>query len=99
MNISSHGQYEYIYRFLNRNNLLIRKPGHVGQLLPLNVKEVITKYILDLRTIINEGCYSEYNIINMDETPLYLNMVPNKIIFKKGEKNVVARHKIKRKLE
>ena len=27
----------------------------------------------------------------MDETPLYLNMVPNKIIAKKGEKNVVVR--------
>ena len=27
----------------------------------------------------------------MDETPLYLNMVPNKVISKKGEKNVVVR--------
>jgi len=50
-----------IYKFLNRNNLSIRTPGHVGQLLPSNVKEVITKYILELRTIINEGGYSEYN--------------------------------------
>ena len=99
LNISSHWQYEYLYRFLNRNNLSIRKPGHVGQLLPLKVKEVITKYILDLRTIINEDGYSEYNIINKDETPLYLNMVPNKITSKKGETNVVVRTKIKRKLE
>ena len=27
----------------------------------------------------------------MDETPLYLNMVPNKVIAKNGEKNVVVR--------
>ena len=91
--------YKYLYRFLKWNNLSIRKPGHVGQLLLLNVKEVIIKYILDLRTIINEGGYSEYNIINMDETPLYLNMVPNKIISKKVEKNVVVGNKNKRKLE
>lgn len=45
MNISSHGQNEYIFRFLVRNNLSIRTPGHVGKLCPLNVKYVIRKYI------------------------------------------------------
>ena len=45
LNISQHGQFEYIYRFLNRNNLSIRATNHVGQLLPLNVKEIKKIYI------------------------------------------------------
>jgi len=37
---------------------------------------------------IKKGRYDEGNIINMDKTSLYLNMVPNKIISQKGENNV-----------
>lgn len=34
----------------------------------------------------------------MDETPLYLNILPNKIISQKGEKNVVVRTKNQEKI-
>ena len=89
--LSPHGQLEYIYRFMQRNNLSLRVPGHIGRLLPKDTKQTIIDYIIDLRKTIKEGGYGEYNIINMDETPLYLNMVPNKTIARKGTKNVVIR--------
>ena len=89
--LTPNGLYEYIYRFMSRNNLSLRTPGHIGQLLPTDTKNVIINYIMELRKTIKEGGYDEGNIINMDETPLYLNMIPNKVISQKGEKNVVVR--------
>ena len=68
--------------------------GHVGQLLPNDTTNVIINYIMELCKTIKEGRYDEGYIINMDETPLYLNMVPNKVISQKG-----CEHKIKKKLE
>ena len=89
--LSSHRIYEYIYRFMSRNSLSLRTPGHVGQFLPKDIKNVIINYLLELRNIIKNGGYDEGKILTMDETPLYLNMVLNKVIAKKGEKNVVVR--------
>ena len=76
---------------MSRNSLSLRTPGYLGQFLPKDIKNIIMNYLLELRNIIKNGGYDEGNILNMDETPLYLNMVPNKIISKKGEKNVVLR--------
>ena len=73
-------------------------PGHIGQNLPNEIYEVISDYIKNLLEIIKEGGYSEYNISNMDETPLQLNMVPNKTITQKGDKNVVIRKQNQEKL-
>lgn len=74
-----------------RNSLSLRTPGHVGQFLPNDIKNIIINYLLELRNIIKDGGYDEGNILNMDETPLYLNMILNKVIAQKGEKNVVVR--------
>lgn len=74
-----------------RNSLSLRTPGHVGQFLPNDIKNIIINYLLELRNIIKDGGYDEGNILNMDETSLYLNMILNKVIAQKGEKNVVVR--------
>ena len=76
---------------MSRNSLSLRTPGHVGQFLPNDIKNIIINYLLELRNIIKDGGYDEGNILNMDETPLYLNMILNKVIAQKGEKNVVVR--------
>lgn len=34
----------------------------------------------------------------MDETPIYLNMIPNKVISRKGEKNVIVRTQSQEKI-
>ena len=89
--IAYHEQYESIQRFMKRNNLSLRVPGHIGQLLPFNIQKTINDYIIDLRRIINNGGYSESMIVNMDETPLFLNMPPNNTVTNKGNKSVVIR--------
>ena len=89
--ITYHGQYESIQRFMKRNNISLRVPGHIGQLLPSNIQKTIKDYTIDLRNIINNGGYAESVIINLDETPLFLNMPPNKTATNKGNKSVVIR--------
>ena len=85
------GQLEYIYRFMDSNNLSLRTSGHIGRLLPKDTKNTVINYIIELRKIIKEGGNGEYNIINVDETPLYLNMVPYKTVVRKGTRNVIIR--------
>ena len=74
---------------MERNNLSLRIPGHIGRLLPKDTKNTVINYIIELIKLIKEGGYEEYNVINMDETPLYLNMAPNKNVVRKGTRNVV----------
>lgn len=73
-------------------------PGYIGKNLINQIYEVISDYIRNLQEVIKEGGYSEYNIINMDETPLFLNMLSNKTITQKGDKNVVIRTQNQEKL-
>ena len=51
---------------MSRNNLSLTSPGHVGQLLHKDIKNVITNYSLELCKIIKEGRYDEGIIINME---------------------------------
>ena len=81
--ITPHGQLEYIYRFMESNNLSLRIPGHIGQLLPKDTNNAVINYIIELWKLIKEGAYGEYNIINTDETPLYLNRYLTKLLFVK----------------
>ena len=39
--ITPHEQLEYIYRFMERNNLSLRIPGHIGRLLPKDTKNTV----------------------------------------------------------
>ena len=55
-------QYESIQRFMKRNNLSLRVSGHIVQLLPYDIENTISNYIIDLRNIIYNGVYSEFNI-------------------------------------
>ena len=68
---------------MDLNNLSRRTPGHIGRLLMKDTKNTVINYIIELRKFIKEGGYGEYNIINMDETPLYLNMILIKLLFVK----------------
>lgn len=58
--LTPHGQLEYIYRFMERNNLSLRIPGHIGRLLPKDTKNTVINYIIELRKLIKEGAYGEY---------------------------------------
>ena len=83
-----HGYLEFIYRFMERKNLYLRASDHIDHFLPKYTKNIVINYITKLRKLIKDRGYGDYNIINMDETPLYFNIDLNKTIVPKLTKNV-----------
>ena len=72
------------YRFLKRNNYSIRRATHLGQELKKNVKEEFIKFLNIIYSIrrtyhINE---SYECIINMDETPVWFEMISKTTVIK-----------------
>ena len=73
---------------MERKNLYLRAPDHIERFLPKDTKNIVINYITELRKLIKDRGYGDYNIINMDETSLYFNIEPNKTIVRKLTKNV-----------
>ena len=80
-----------VYNFLKRNNYSIRKASHIGQPLPSRSLELF----LDIFREINRkrhklGIYDSKEdhdrIVNIDETPIYFEMMSDKTVNKKGAK-------------
>ena len=79
---------KWCYRLLVRNHLTFRSGTHVGQELPENYREKMLKFI-KLNETYREKNYLELSqIVNMDETPIFLNMTRTKTIDKIGSKTV-----------
>ena len=79
--------------FMSRNRLSLRSPGHVGQLLPNDIKNVIINNILDFRV---KKYYKKWRIrwdkhFNYGWNAFGFEYRPNKVIAQKWEKNVVVR--------
>jgi len=80
-----------VYRFLDRNNYSIRKASHVGQPLPLKALDLFYEFFRDIvRKRVQLGIYDNMDdydrIVNIDETPVYFEMITDKTINKKGVK-------------
>ena len=72
----------FIYRFLARNKLSIRKGTHIGQQLPISSFDLVfsfLKAIIQNRKLYN---FEPEFIVNMDETELNYNMPPNTTVIK-----------------
>ena len=81
---------EWCYQLLKRYSYSIRKITHVGQSIKSSSKEDY-KHFLEIVYAIrkeNGDFKNNFNIFNMDETPIYFEMVSNKTIEKIGEKTV-----------
>jgi biotin operon repressor len=81
----------WAYRFLKRHGFAIRRVSHQGQTIPKAKSDLKSKFInevIKIRKILNIPCDDNSRIINMDETPLFLEMnYPTTIDFI-GKKNV-----------
>ena len=80
----------WVCRFLKRNNLSIIKASHLGQKIPNNMQNLTYKF---LNEIIKEGKDSEvYDnislIVNVDETPCYLENPLTETVDLKGKKQI-----------
>ena len=81
-----------IRRFLERNNLRIRKASHIGQPLPDNATDLIYEYlykIINKRRILNINDSELFRIINCDETAIYFENPSTKTIDVKGLKEII----------
>ena len=75
-------------RFMNRYNLVLREKTKIAQKLPRESDDKITsfhKFVIDLR---RKHQYPLKMIGNMDETPVFFDMVGNKTVNQAGEKTI-----------
>ena len=78
-------------RFLRRNNYSLRRPTKIAQKLGKDYANKLTKF---QRFVIKKRQQNNYQlqcIGNMDETPVYMDMLPHSTYNKKGEKTVLIK--------
>lgn len=81
----------WCYRFIKRNRFSIRRVSHIGQSIPEdmdNLKDSFVKEVILKRKKMNIPYNDDYTIINMDETPYYLEIWFNTTLEFTGKKNV-----------
>lgn len=81
----------WLTKFTRRNNLVLRAKTHISQTLPKDLEEKITKFRQEVRYVRENSDYPYDLICNMDETPVFLDLVPNKTIDRKGKKTIHVR--------
>ena len=81
----------WLRKFLVRNNLVLRAKTSLAQSLPIDLENKITEFRRNLLNIRENGDFSYDNIGNMDETPVYFDMVPSKTVDRKGKKTIKVR--------
>ena len=75
-------------RYMRRNNLILRQKTHIAQKLPKDVDckvDSFFKFVIDLR---KEYDFSLGDIGNMDETPMFFDLVGNRTVDVKGKNTV-----------
>lgn len=81
----------WIDKFMCRNKLSLRKRTSMSQKLPKQLESKITSFYSQCAKAIRIGKYPLELIGNMDETPMWFDIVPQSSITKKGSKSVVIR--------
>ena len=81
----------WVAGFMKRHDLSLRAKTSLAQRLPKDLEEKIEsfhKFVVEKR---EEDEFDDNLIINMDETPVYFNLVPGKTVNEKGAKSVLIR--------
>ena len=81
----------WVRKFMKRNNLVLRVRTHISQNLPKDLEDKITKFQAEVKKIRDNSDYPFEYICNMDETPVFLDLVPNKVVDRKGKKTIHVR--------
>ena len=81
----------WVRKFMKRNSLVLRVRTHINQNLPKDIEEKIEKFREEVTKIRENSDYPFEYICNMDETPVFLDLVPNKVVDQKGKKTVHVR--------
>ena len=81
--------YRWFQKFMLRNNLSLRVPnGKASQQLPKEWLKLANEFREEIKSKATECKIQPQFIINMDETPLFYEYLPKKVIEEKGKKDV-----------
>ena len=80
----------WVYRFLKRNNLSIRKASHLGQKVPNDMQNLTYKFLYEIiKARKDSEVYDNISlIVNVDETPCYLENPLTETVDIKGKKQI-----------
>ncbi len=78
-------------KFIRRHSLELRARTSVAQKLPGDLEDKVSAFQEEVKTERQKHDFPKELIGNMDETPLYFDMVPSRTIEKKGAKEVRVR--------
>lgn len=81
----------WLRKFMTRNNLVLRARTNMGQTLPKDLEEKIAAFRQQIRHVRDNSDFPYALIANMDETPIYLDIVPSKTVDRKGKKSIQVR--------
>ena len=84
-------KYGIVKRFLDANNIVIRKKTHEAQAAPEVHEGKAKAFILTTRTLLQGPHRHKKYIINMDQTAVYFSMTPGTTLEKRGAKSVNVR--------
>ena len=81
----------WVRKFMKRNNLVLRAKTHISQALPKDLEEKISAFRRQVTSIFENGDFPLEFVCNMDETPVFLDLVPNRVVDKRGKKTINVR--------
>ena len=81
----------WLQKFMIRHSLSLRSKTSISQKLPAQLEKKIECFLNEVRILRSQYLYPFEDIINMDETPMFFDMVPSKTLPKKGVKEVRIR--------
>lgn len=81
----------WVQGFRRRFDLVLRARTSIAQMLPADLESKICNFRQEVKFIRQNSDFDYAYIANMDETPVYMDMVPAKTIDKKGKKSIKVR--------
>ena len=87
----------WAYKFMHRHSLVLRARTSMAQELPATLEERIRAFHHQIKRVAE---INKFEVVgNMDETPLYFDVVPGRVLDKKGKQSVVYHRKPKEALD
>ncbi|MEW8548669.1 MAG: hypothetical protein AB2693_34645 [Candidatus Thiodiazotropha sp.] len=77
--------------FMKRHDLVLRAKTSVAQRLPADLEKKIEAFLQYVKQKREEDEFEDQFIINMDETPMYFDLLPGKTVDVKGRKSIRIR--------
>ncbi|XP_057309355.1 uncharacterized protein LOC130647499 [Hydractinia symbiolongicarpus] len=86
--IASRGRFQ---KFMKRNHLSCRRRTTMAQKDPVQLINKLVAFVIHIRRLNMKGEFNPSNIIPMDETPVWADMVSSTTVNKTGQKDVMLK--------